>query len=151
MFGRKSRAEKLKEEARGNSFVPAASLAAIYAGARPVAERLLTDDDLRENLRTFIESARNIYEELSDEDLTDVIGKLWDDDKLRSQVEAAAGSVQEGAKRVRGEKVKDGGGGGFGLFLLIVGGALAFLFLSPKTGPQARQIAKDIVDTLTGD
>lgn len=148
MFGRKSRAEKLKREAVGNSFVPAATLAAIYGGARPVAERLLYDDDLRENLRTFIESARKIYDEVSGEDPTDIVARLWDDDKLRSQIEAAAEAAQQGAKRVRGEKVRGDGRGGFATLLLIVAGALAFLFLYPKTGPQARRIAKDIYASL---
>ncbi len=149
MFGRKSRAQKLRQEARGNSLVPAATLAAAYAGARPIAERLLYDDDLRDNIRSFIEAARNIYEELSDEDPTDIVARLWDDDKLRSQVEAVAEAAQEGAKRVRGERVRRRGGGGFGTLLLIVAGALGFLFLYPKTGPQARRIAMDIYGTLT--
>lgn len=149
MFGRKSRAEKLKQEVRGNSLIPAATLAAIYGGARPVAERLLYDDDLRDNIRNFIESARKIYDEVSGEDLDDIVSKLWDDDKLRSQIESAAEAAQQGAKRVRGEKVRGGGGGGgFGTLLLLVAGALGFLFLYPKTGPQARQIAKDIIGTL---
>lgn len=147
MFGRKSRAEKFKQEVRGNSLVPVATLAAIYGGARPVAERLLYDDDLRDNIRTFIESARRIYDEISGEDLDDIVSKLWDDDKLRSQVEAAAEAVQQGSKRMRGEKVR-GGGGGFGTLLLILAAALGFLFLYPKTGPQARSIAKDIIGTL---
>ena len=148
MFGSKSRAQKLKEARDGSSLVPAAALAAIYGGARPVAERLLYDDDLRDNIRTFIDSARKIYDELSDEDPTDIVSKLWDDDKLRSQVEAAAAAAQQGAKRVRGEKVRSGGGGGFGTLLLLVGGALAFLFLYPKTGPEARRIAGNLISSL---
>ena len=107
MFGRKSRAEKLREQAESNSLVPMAALAAAYAGARPVIERLLYDDDLRDNIRTFIESARSIVDELSGEDPQDIITKLWNDDKLRGQVEAAAGAASQGSKRIRGEKVRD--------------------------------------------
>ncbi|QIN81913.1 hypothetical protein GBA63_04095 [Rubrobacter tropicus] len=150
MFGRKSRAEKLKEQAQGNSFIPAAALSAAYAGARPVAERLLYDDDLRDNIRVFIESARTILDELSGEDPTEIVGRLWDDDKLRKQVEAAAGAAQEGTKRVRGQRVKQGGGGRGFLFLLLVAG-VAFLFLNPKTGPSARNFAKQAYGSITGD
>ena len=140
MFGRKSRAERLKEQAEGSRLIPVATLAAAYAGARPVIERLLYDDDLRDNLRVFITSARNILDELSGEEPSEIITKLWDDDKLRKQVEAAAEAAQEGSKRVRGEKVRSGGGGRKLVLLLLVA-AVGFLFFSPKTGPQVRKFA----------
>lgn len=149
MFGRKSRAEKLKEQAESNSLVPMAALGAAYAGVRPVLERLLYDDDLRDNIRTFIESARSIADELSDEDPTEIITKLWNDDKLRGQVEAAAGAVEQGSKRVRGEKVRRRGGRGGRLLLLLLIAAVGFLFLNPRTGPQARKFAKDTYGSLT--
>lgn len=148
LFGRKSRAEKLRDQAEEARFVPIASLVAAYEGARPIVGRLLYDDDLRDNLRVFIESARNIYDELSDEDATDIVTRLWDDDKLRKQVEAAALAVQQGNKRVRGEKVKAGGGGSRILLLLLIAG-VAFLFLNPRTGPQARQFARQAINSAT--
>ena len=148
MFGRKSRAERLREQAEESRLIPVATLATAYAGAKPVIERLLYDDDLRDNIRVFIESARNIVDELSDESPTDIVTKLWDDDKLRKQVEAAAGAAQEGSKRVRGEKVRSGGGGG-GILLLLLLAAVGFLFLNPRTGPQARRFAKEAYGSLT--
>ena len=150
MFGRKSRAERLKEQAAKNSFVPTAAIAGFLAGARPVAERLLYDDDLRDNIRVFIEATRKIVDEINDESPADIVARLWDDNKLRSQVEAAAGAAQEGSKRVRGEKVKTGGGGSKLLLVLLLG-AVAFLFLNPKTGPQARKMVGDAVGALTSD
>lgn len=147
VFGRKSRAEKLREEAESRSFIPVAALSAFFAEARPVAERLLYDDDLRDNIRTFIEAANKIYEEVSDESPGEIVARLWDDDKLRQQVEAATGAAQAGSKRVRGEKVKEDGGSGL-LLLLVLAGAAAFLFLNPKTGPQARKLARDAVNAL---
>src|SRR3712207_9306038 len=107
-----------------------AALATVYAGARPVLERLLYDDDLRDNIRVFIESARNILDELSDEEPTEIITRLWDDDKLRKQVAAAAGAAQEGSKRVRGEKVRSGGRGG-GPSCLLPPVPTAFLVFTP--------------------
>jgi uncharacterized membrane-anchored protein YjiN (DUF445 family) len=127
-----------------------ATLAAAYAGAKPVLERLLYDDDLRDNIRIFIESARSILDELSDEEPTEIVTRLWDDDKLRRQVEAAAVAAQQGSKRVRGQKVRQGGRGGRLLFLILVA-AVAFLFLNPRTGPQARDLARQAYGSLTGE
>jgi hypothetical protein len=149
LFGRKSRAEKLKEQAESNSLVPMAALSAAYAGARPVLERLLYDDDLRDNIRTFIESARSITDELSDEDPAEIITSLWNDDKLRSQVEAAAGAASQGSKRIRGEKVRTRGGRGGRLLFLLLAAAVGFLFLNPWTGPQARKFVGDAYGSLT--
>jgi hypothetical protein len=125
-----------------------AALGAAYAGARPIIERLLYDDDLRNNIRVFIESARKIIDELSDEEPSDILTRLWDDDKLRKQVEAAAEAAQEGSKRVRGERVRRGGGGRRLLLVLLVAG-VGFLFLNPRTGPQARKFAKDAYGSVT--
>jgi hypothetical protein len=148
VFGRKSRAERLREQAQDSRLIPVAALAAAYAGAKPVIERLLYDDELRDNIRVFIESARNIFDELSEAGPTDIVTRLWDDDKLRKQVEAAAGAAQEGSKRVRGERVRSGGGGGK-IFLLLLAAAVGFLFLNPRTGPQARQFARETYGSLT--
>ena len=145
MLGRKTRAEKLREEAQGTSL--GAALSTAYAGSRPVIERLLYDDDLRDNIRTFIESARKILNEVSGESPTDIVARLWDDDKLRGEVEAAAEAAQEGALRVRGERVRSGGGSGRFLLVLALGG-VGFLFFNPRTGPQARRIAKDIFSSV---
>ena len=149
MFGRKSRAEKLKEQAESNSLVPTAALSAAFAGARPVLERLLYDDALRDNIRTFIESARAIADELSDEDPQEIITRLWNDDKLRGQVEAAAGAASQGSKRVRGERVRTGRRRGGRLLFLLLLAALGFLFLNPRTGPQARKFVGDAYGSLT--
>jgi hypothetical protein len=149
LFGRKSRAEKLREQAESNSLVPMAALSAAFAGARPVLERLLYDDDLRDNIRTFIESARAIADELSDENPQEIITRLWNDDKLRGQVEAAAGAASQGSKRVRGEKVRTRRRRGGRLLFLLLLAAVGFLFLHPRTGPQARKFVGDAYGSLT--
>ena len=148
MFGRKSRAERLREQAEGSRLIPVATLATAYAGAKPVIERLLYDDELRDNIRVFIDSARRILDELSDESPGEIVTRLWDDDKLRKHVEAAAGAAQEGSKRVRGERVRSGGRGG-GILLLLLLAAVGFLFLNPRTGPQARRFARETYGSLT--
>ena len=148
MFGRKSRAVRLKEQAEGSRLIPVATLAAAYAGAKPVIERLLYDDGLRDNIRVFVKSSREIVDELSGEEPTEIVTKLWDDDKLRKRVEAAAEAAQQGSKRVRGERVRSGGGGSR-LLLLVLVAAVGFLFLNPRTGPQARKVARDAYGALT--
>jgi hypothetical protein len=147
LFGGKTRAEKLKKEARNRSLVSSVSLAGALGGVRPIAERLLYDDDLRDNIRTLIDAAREIVDEVSDESPTEIVTKLWDDPKLRREVEAVAEAVQEGSKRIQGEKIRSGGRSGRLLLILLLAGG-AFLFLSPTTGPQARRIAKDIFGAL---
>jgi hypothetical protein len=149
LFGRKSRAEKLREQAESNSLVPMAALSAAFAGARPVLERLLYDDDLRDNIRTFIESARAIANELSDKGPQEIITRLWNDDKLRGQVEAAAGAASQGSKRVRGERVRTRRRRGGRLLFLLLLAAVGFLFLNPRTGPQARKFVGDAYGSLT--
>ena len=145
MFGRKSRAEKLRQESP--SLISGATLATALDGARPFAERLFSDDDLRDNIRTFIESARSILDELSDEDPTDIVARLWDDDKLRREVETAVEALQEGTKRIRGQRVRKRGGSGKILLVLVLGG-VGFLFLNPRTGPQARRMAGDVLSSF---
>lgn len=150
MFGRKSRAERLREEAESRTFVPVEALATFFAEARPVAERVLYDDDLRDNLRTFIESSNKVYREVSNGSPGEIVARLWDDDDLREQIETAAAAAQEGSRRVRGERVKGTSGGrGSGILLLLLAAAVGFLFLNPRTGPQARKLAQDAVNSIS--
>lgn len=146
MFGKKSRKERLKEEASSKSLIPLSAIAGVYAGTKPLLERLLYDDDLRDNIRELVEAVRDIADDVSDEKPADVLMRLWDDDKLRKHIEAATGAAQQGSKRIRGEKVREGGGGKW-VFILLVGAA-AFLFLSPQTGPEARRLARETFSAI---
>lgn len=142
MFGSRSRTKQLKRGAANGS-----ALVAAYAGARPVAERILYDDDLRDNIRTLIESSRRILDELSDESPQEIVSRLWDDDKVRRQVESAVGAAQEGVKRAQGKRVRSSSGGSGKLLLVLAAGA-GLLFLNPRTGPQARRVAGDIYNAV---
>lgn len=147
MFGRKSRRERLEE--RAQEIAPVAALISAYEGARPVVERLLYDDELRDNIRVFIDSARSIVNELSDEDLDDAISKLWDDRKVRRHVEAAVEAAQQGSRRVRGQKVREGRGSRWVLLLFVAAGA--FLFLNPRTGPGARRFVREAYSAIASE
>ena len=88
------------------------------------------------------------YGRYQDEEPSEIVTRLWDDDKLRRHVEAAAEAAQAGSKRVRGERVRSGGGGRRLLLLMLVA-AVGFLLLNPRTGPQARKLAMDTYGSLT--
>jgi hypothetical protein len=148
----KARAKKLKGEAKkkgkeAESVLSGASISALLAGSKPVAERLLYDDELRDNIRTFLESAQKILNELSDEKPSQIVARLWEDDKLRTQVESAAEAVQQGSKRVRGQNPDKGGN--FGKVFLVISAIIAFLMINPRTGPEARRITKDIYQAVS--
>ncbi|WP_119069342.1 hypothetical protein [Rubrobacter indicoceani] len=156
MFGSKSRAEKLKEQAEyeAKARLPLATIAAAAAGARPILERLLYDDDLRRNLQDLVESLQDITHEVQGEHPRDVLSRLWDDEELRGSLESASAAARSGGKRLRGDRVipeDQGGRKGRKLFWLLVLGGLAYLFLSPKTGPEARRLVKETVGALTSD
>ncbi|WP_273842165.1 hypothetical protein [Rubrobacter calidifluminis] len=147
MFGRTSRIEKLKNQAEDTSFDLLGSFESLYEEVRPFVERLLYDDDLRNNIRTLIDSGRRIYDEVSGQSPTEVVSRLWDDDKLRREVEAAVAAAEAGSRRIRGEKVRDGGSSS-GKILFVLAAATGVLFLNPKTGPAARRFAREAYSSL---
>lgn len=147
MFGRTSRIEKLKNQAEDTSFDLLGSLESLYEEVRPFVERLLYDDDLRNNIRTLIDSGRRIYDEVSGQSPTEVVSRLWDDDKLRREVEAAVAAAEAGSRRIRGEKVRDSGSSS-GKILFVLAATTGVLFLNPKTGPAARRFAREAYSSL---
>lgn len=148
LFGRTSRIEKLKNQAENKSFDLLGSFESFYEDVRPFVERLLYDDELRNNIRTLIDSGRRIYDEVSGQSPTEVVSRLWDDDKLRREVEAVVAAAEAGNRRIRGEKVKNGGGGSSGKILFVLAAATGALFLNPKTGPAARRFVREAYSSL---
>ena len=102
-----------------------AGAGAAVSGATPYVQRLLQDDDLRENLRTAYDSGRTAYGRLSN-------GKapakaLMDDKKLQRELRTAADALRDASDALRDgpKKKKRKGGLGRLLMLSIVGGGLA--------------------------
>ena len=101
-----------------------AGAGAAVAGATPYVQRLLQDEDLRENLRTAYDSGRTAYGRLSN-------GKapakaLMDDKKLQKDLKKSAEALgAAGAALREGPKKKRRFGLGKLLLLAIVGGAIA--------------------------
>ncbi len=95
------------------------------AGATPYVQRLIQDEDLRENLRTAYESGRSAYGRLNN-------GKapakaLLDDKKLHKELQNAADAIRDATDALRDGPKKKKRKGGLGRILLlgIVGGAVA--------------------------
>ena len=81
-----------------------AGRAALKARYNPYVQRVIEDDDLRDNLRTAYESARKAYERMSN-------GKgpakaLLEDKKTQRELREAATSLREAADSLRGAKAK---------------------------------------------
>jgi hypothetical protein len=103
-----------------------AGAAGAAATASPYVQRLIQDEELRDNLRTAFESGRGALDRLSN-------GKgpakaLLDDKKLHKDLKNAADSLRDASEALReGPKKKRKRKGGLGrlVLLTIVGGAVA--------------------------
>ncbi len=102
-----------------------AGAAGAAATASPYVQRLVQDEELRDNLRVAFESGRNAFDRLSN-------GKgpakaLLDDKKLHRDLKHAADSLRDASEALREgpKKRKRKGGLGRLLLLTIVGGAVA--------------------------
>ena len=89
----------------------------------PYVQRLVEDDELRDNLQTAYVSARKAFERMSN-------GKgptaAISDKKTQKELRAAAESLRDAADSLKSaKKRKSGGGKGKTLFVLLVGAGLA--------------------------
>ena len=130
-------ASKKKRAAKAGAGAVAAGRA---ARSNPYVQRLVEDEQLRENLRTAYESARKAYERMSN-------GKgpakaLLDDKKTQRELREAASSLREAADSLRGAKAKKHRRRRGRVILLIVaaGAALAL----------SEGLRKKVLDALFG-
>ena len=129
-------ASKKKKAAKGAAGAVAAGKA---AASNPYVNRLIEDEELRDNLRTAYESARNAYSRMSN-------GKgpakaLFDDKKTQKELQQAATSLKEAADGIRGG-TKRKGKKRTGLLLLIVGAGAAIAL--------SEGLRKKVLDALFG-
>jgi hypothetical protein len=118
-----------------------AQKAAVKARYNPYVQRIVDDEDLRDNIVQAYESSRHAFGRLSN-------GKspskaIFDDKKLQKDLKQAAASIKEASFALR-EAPKKRRKGGFGRVLLlgIVGGAVA---LAVSEG-----LRKKVLDALFG-
>jgi len=105
----------------------AASAASAVAAAKdnPYVQRIVADDELRDNVRVALESAKSAYERLSN-------GKaptkaIMDDKKLHKDLKAAAEALRDAGNALREAPKNKKRRGGFGrkLMILFVGAGVA--------------------------
>lgn len=111
--------------------------------AKPYIERAIKDEDLRENVRSAFESAREVYNELiGGRGAIPVATRVATDKDIQDRLRDAIDELREAADRVQGKKDH----GARNTMLLVTGIALGILF-NPVSGPQTR---KWLSDTLFG-
>jgi hypothetical protein len=102
----------------------AAAGAVEAARTNPYVQRVIEDDDLRDNVRVAFEAARDAYERLSSGKAT--AKTLTDDKKFHKDLQKAAEALKDAGSSLRqGPKKKRKGGFGRKLLLLTVAGGLA--------------------------
>ena len=118
-----------------------AQQAALKARYNPHVQKVIEDEDLRDNIVQAFESLRSVYGRLSNgKSATD---QIFDDKKLHKHVKEASGNIRDAAVTLH-DAPKKQRKGGFGRVLLLglVGGGLALAF--------SEGLRKKVLDTLFG-
>jgi hypothetical protein len=102
-----------------NKKVQKAGKAAQQARSNPYVQRLIEDEDLRQNIVQAFESARDAYSRLSNG--KSPTNQIFDDKKLQKHIKNAASSARDASVALHEapRKRKSGGGGGFKRLLLL--------------------------------
>src|SRR3954465_8282271 len=117
-----------KRGAMANKKVQKAGKAAQTARSNPYVQRLIDDEDLRQNIVQAFESARDAYGRLSNG--KNPSAQIFEDKKLQKHIKEAAGNVRDAGVALH-EAPKKQRSGGFGRLLLVsVVGAGVALALS---------------------
>jgi hypothetical protein len=117
-----------------------AQKAALKARYNPYVQRVIDDEDLRDNLVQVYESARKAYSRLSNGKSPTT--QIFDDKKLQKEIKKGAASVKDASISLREAPKKKRGG--FGKFL-VLGLASAGVALAVSS-----DLRKKVLDTLFG-
>jgi hypothetical protein len=109
------------------------------ADVKPYVQRALQDEELRDNLRSAFDTARDVYDELiGKRGVAGVATKVASDKDIQDQLRSAIDDLRSAANRIQGNAGHKGRNGS----LLLAGIALGILF-NPMTGPETRRWLKD--------
>jgi hypothetical protein len=144
MLGRDHAFEsELSEGAMANKKVQKAGKAAQSARSNPYVQKLIEDEDLRQNIVQAFESARDAYGRLSNG--KSPATQIFDDKKLQKHIRDTAGSVRDvsvGLYEAPKKQKKSGGGLRRLILLSVVGGAVALVV--------SEGLRKKVLDALFG-
>ena len=114
----------------------------LYAAARenPYVQRLIEDDELRDNLRKAFESARGAYGRATGNGKSPV-NAMTSDKKVQKDLRSAAESLREASEQLRAPKKRKSKLGRLILFGMVAG-ALALVF--------SEDARKTVLDALFG-
>jgi hypothetical protein len=119
----------------------AAAGAVTAARSNPYVQRVIEDDDLRDNVRVAFEAARDAYDRLSSGKAPGKV--LADDKKFHKDLQTAAEALKDAGSSLReGPKKRKRGGFGRKLLVLAVAGGLAVAL--------SADLRSKILDTLFG-
>lgn len=108
-------------------------------GARPYVERAFTDEDVRKDLKSAFDTARDIYEELmGGRGATAVATRVATDKDLQDDIRKIVAELRDASDRIQGRQDHKGRN----TTLLVAGIALGVLF-NPMTGPATRAWLKE--------
>ena len=101
----------------------AAAGAVTAARTNPYVQRVIEDDDLRDNVRVAFEAARDAYDRLSNGKAASKV--LTDDKKFHKDLQTAAEALKDAGTSLREgpKKKRKGGAGRKLLFLMVAAGA----------------------------
>lgn len=108
---------------------------------KPYIYRAVQDEEVRENVKSAIAAARDIYDELlGGRSTTAVATRVATDKEIQENLKSAVEDLRKAANRVQGKKEHSSRNA----TLLVAGIALGILF-NPVTGPQTREWLMDKV------
>ena len=125
-----------------NKKVQKAGNAAQAARSNPYVQRVIDDEDLRQNIVQAFESARDAYSRLNNG--KSPAKQVFEDKRLQRHIRETAGNVRDASVALYEAPKKQKSGGGFGRLLLlgVVGGVVA---LAVSEG-----LRKKVLDALFG-